>query len=114
MTIFNISDAGEFETEALKIFRHQAKNNKTYKQFLDLLKIDPLSIGKVEDIPFIPVDFFKSQKITWAVVKEGNVEDIKRIVKKNSNLFSLKEFDGFGGKYIGVEVRAPNYNGPRC
>ena len=32
MDIFNISDARKFETEALKIFRHQAKNNKVYKQ----------------------------------------------------------------------------------
>ncbi len=63
MDIFNISDAGKFETEALKIFRHQAKNNKVYKQFLDLLKIDSLSIHKVEEIPFIPVDFFKSHRI---------------------------------------------------
>jgi len=63
MDIFNISDAGKFQTEALKIFRHQAKNNKVYKQFLDLLKIDPFSIVKLEDIPFIPVDFFKSHQI---------------------------------------------------
>ena len=63
MDIFNISDAGKFETEALKIFRHQAKNNKVYKQFLNLLKIDSLSIDKVENIPFIPVDFFKSHEI---------------------------------------------------
>ncbi|MGB5321940.1 acyl transferase, partial [Lutimonas sp.] len=63
MDIFNISDAGKFQTEALKIFRHQAKNSKVYKQFLDLLKIDPFSIVKLEDIPFIPVDFFKSHQI---------------------------------------------------
>lgn len=63
MDIFNISDAGKFRTEALKIFRHQAKNNKVYKQFLDLLKIDSFSIVKLEDIPFIPVDFFKSHQI---------------------------------------------------
>ena len=63
MDIFNISDAGKFETEALKIFRHQAKNNKVYKQFLKLLKIDFMSIGKVEDIPFMPVDFFKSHEV---------------------------------------------------
>jgi len=47
----------------LKIFRHQAKNNKVYKQFLDLIKIDPLTINKIEKIPFLPVEFFKSHQI---------------------------------------------------
>ena len=63
MDIFNISDVRKFETEALKIFRQQAKNNKVYKQFLNLLKIDPLIINKVDKIPFLPVEFFKSHKI---------------------------------------------------
>ena len=63
MDIFNISAVRKFETEALKIFRQQAKNNKVYKQFLDLLKIDPAIINKVDNIPFLPVEFFKSHKI---------------------------------------------------
>jgi len=63
MDIFNISDFRKFEAEALKIFRHQAKNNKVYKQFLDLIKIDPLTINKIEKIPFLPVEFFKSHQI---------------------------------------------------
>lgn len=63
MNIFNISDVREFESEAMKIFRHQAKNSNIYKQFIDLLKIDPLTIGTLEDIPFMPVDFFKLHKI---------------------------------------------------
>jgi len=63
MDIFNISAVRKFETEALKIFRQQAKNNKVYKQFLDLLKIDPALINKVDSIPFLPVEFFKSHKI---------------------------------------------------
>jgi len=63
MDIFNISDVRKFEAEALKIFRHQAKNNKVYKQFLDLIKIDPLTVNKIEKIPFLPVEFFKSHQI---------------------------------------------------
>ena len=63
MDIFNISDVRQFEAEALKIFRHQAKNNKVYKQFLGLIKIDPLSVNSTENIPFLPVEFFKSHQI---------------------------------------------------
>ncbi len=73
MDIFNISDARKFETEALKIFRHQAKNNAVYKRFIHLLSIDPSTITKAGDIPFLPVEFFKSHKILSTTKK---VEEI--------------------------------------
>ncbi len=73
MDIFSISDFRNFETEALKIFRHQAKNNAVYKRFIHLLSIDPSTITKAGDIPFLPVEFFKSHKILSTTKK---VEEI--------------------------------------
>ena len=63
MDIFNISDIRKFEDEALKIFRYQAGNNPVYKEFLDLLRVDTMTINKTEDIPFLPVEFFKTHQI---------------------------------------------------
>ena len=62
-TIFTISSEEEFETTALAVFQFQYKNIKVYKDFCELLKIDPNSIQKLEDIPFLPIQFFKSHKI---------------------------------------------------
>ncbi|WP_372744924.1 acyl transferase [Lutibacter sp.] len=53
----------EFESFALEIFQFQAKNNLVYSQFLKLLKINPLEINSIVDIPFLPIEFFKSHKI---------------------------------------------------
>ena len=61
--IFNLHNSNEFEKKALEIFRFQAENNLVYKEFLTLLKIDIRSIEKIEEIPFLPILFFKSQKI---------------------------------------------------
>lgn len=63
MNIFNISDTEKFESEALKIFRHQAKNNDVYKRFINLLGIEPHKVMRLSEIPFLPVQFFKSHKI---------------------------------------------------
>jgi len=63
MDIFTISDDREFETEALRIFKYQAKNNAPYKRFLNFLQKDPEGISKSKDIPFLPVEFFKSYDI---------------------------------------------------
>ena len=53
----------DFEFLALKLFRYQSENIPTYKRFVDLLGLNVNEITKVSDIPFLPVSFFKSEKI---------------------------------------------------
>ena len=59
MDIFDIHDERDFEKKALNIFRYQAQNNLVYKKFIALLGVDPFSLSKIENIPFLPVEFFK-------------------------------------------------------
>lgn len=61
-TIFSISRVN-FEEEALKVFAYQAENNLVYKQFIQYLKINPNQVQQLEQIPFLPIEFFKNQKI---------------------------------------------------
>lgn len=61
--IFNIEHRGQFEAKALTIFRFQAKNNAVYKQFIELLGIDLAEIKTLEQIPFLPIAFFKQHKV---------------------------------------------------
>jgi hypothetical protein len=61
--IFSISNYNEFNELALLIFHFQYKHNLIYKKFTDLLKINPLSVKKISQIPYLPVDLFKTQKI---------------------------------------------------
>ncbi|HEX7458723.1 MAG TPA: acyl transferase [Ginsengibacter sp.] len=49
---------------ALEIFRLQYEHNKIYKIYVDALKVNPLQVNKVEDIPFLPIQFFKANIIT--------------------------------------------------
>ncbi|MBC8755520.1 acyl transferase [Kordia sp. YSTF-M3] len=62
-TIFNITDETTFEALAFQTFKHQFENNATYRSFCDLLYIHPSDIKKIEDIPFLPIEFFKSHEI---------------------------------------------------
>lgn len=63
MDIFNLSDQIEFNGVALKTFHHQAVNNRVYKSFLNLLGIEIDSINSIRDIPFLPIEFFKTHDI---------------------------------------------------
>lgn len=61
--VFNIHSEFDFKQAALTVFKHQFKNNKVYRSFCDLLYIHPSSISKIEEIPFLPIEFFKTKKI---------------------------------------------------
>lgn len=52
-----------FEEKALKVFHLQANNCEPYKRYLNLLKTDINSITSIQDIPFLPIEFFKSHSI---------------------------------------------------
>ncbi len=61
--IFNLNDKLEFEKIALQIFQHQAINNKVYWSFLNYLEIDHTTVREICQIPFLPIQFFKTHKV---------------------------------------------------
>lgn len=61
--IFQIGSKKEFEKITLKVFRFQYDNNSVYKGFCDLLKKDKVNVKRIEDIPFLPIQFFKSHDV---------------------------------------------------
>ncbi|TDE06497.1 LuxE/PaaK family acyltransferase [Flavobacterium hiemivividum] len=61
--IFAISNQKQFEKIALKVFRYQHENNLVYREFCDLLKIEPQKIKTLQQIPFLPIQFFKSHAV---------------------------------------------------
>ncbi|HRS53121.1 MAG TPA: acyltransferase [Bacteroidales bacterium] len=61
--IFHIKSETEFNDLALKIFYYQSINNPIYSEFINYLNIDITKINNVRDIPFLPIDLFKTQKI---------------------------------------------------
>jgi phenylacetate-coenzyme A ligase PaaK-like adenylate-forming protein len=61
--LFNIQSEQQFTKNALNIFKHQFKNNKVYRSFCDLIYIHPSDVTKIEDIPFLPIQFFKTRKV---------------------------------------------------
>ena len=61
--IFTISSQKQFEKIALKVFRFQYENNLVYQEFCDFLKVDKQSVKSLEQIPFLPIQFFKSHDV---------------------------------------------------
>ena len=61
--IFSINSEEQFTTAALQVFQHQAKNCRVYHDFISGLGINPDLVNNIEQIPFLPVEFFKAHTI---------------------------------------------------
>lgn len=64
--IFTIASKKEFEKTALKVFRHQYDNNHVYRDFCSYLNRDRQNVKSVNDIPFLPIQFFKTHDVLSA------------------------------------------------
>lgn len=69
--IFQVTD-DNFDALCLEIFQFQARNCSLYAAFLDGLGINPSRVETLDEIPFLPVEFFKSHKI----VSKAGVPDM--------------------------------------
>ena len=120
--IFNITSEDNFKKMALTVFKHQFKNNKVYRSFCDLIYVHPSDVTKIEEIPFLPIQFFKSRKVlssideiqeiftssgtTGSTTSKHFVTDIS--LYKESYLEGFKHFYGNIEDYV-VLALLPNY-----
>ena len=61
--IFSINSAQEFDSAALDVFRFQAEHCAVYAEYLKLIGVEPASVTRIEDIPMLPIELFKSHDI---------------------------------------------------
>lgn len=67
--LFQLNEA-DFDELALQLLRYQYHNNNIYKAYVDALKVNIDEIKRLEDIPFLPIGFFKTHKVVC-----GNFQD---------------------------------------
>ncbi len=61
--IFNINSESRFLEVAIDIFQYQYEHNKVYNSWVDFLKIKPEEVRSLAQIPFLPIEFFKTNPV---------------------------------------------------
>ncbi len=61
--IFEIDSAAAFESTALEVFYFQYREIPIYRQWVDYLGVDLHKVQHLEQIPFLPIRFFKEHKV---------------------------------------------------
>lgn len=109
-SIFNIRTAKDFEELAFEIFRFQFENNSVYRSYCDLLYKNPSDIKQLKDIPFLPIQFFKSHSILSSnkpVIKtfssSGTTGNISKHLITDLELYKHSFSEGFRNTYGKIE-----------
>jgi len=62
--VFAVTNEKEFDLIALKVFEFQFYQNTIYNQYCKLLKKTPETVLSTRQIPFLPISFFKTHKVS--------------------------------------------------
>lgn len=57
------TDKSTFTKVAVDLFHYQYQHNPVYREYCSLLKTDTSAVTSIEQIPFLPIDFFKTHRV---------------------------------------------------
>ncbi|HEU5145567.1 MAG TPA: acyl transferase [Chryseosolibacter sp.] len=64
--LYSVND-GNFGDIALQLFHFQVENNRVYRDYVHHLGVDPNAVSTLEQVPFLPISFFKNHDIKTGV-----------------------------------------------
>ncbi|MFV0150160.1 acyl transferase [Empedobacter falsenii] len=100
--IFSIQSEEDFQNVTLEVFRYQAQENEVYKNFLNFLNVDYSTVKHTNEIPFLPIQFFKKYNLI-----SGN-----RAVEK---VFTSSGTTGMStSKHLVTDLALYHYNLEKC
>ena len=65
-----LESKNDFETQAIELFKFQAQYNPVYNSFLNSLQFDFENVTSLNQIPFLPIEFFKNH-----IIKTSNWQE---------------------------------------
>ncbi|MEO6070231.1 MAG: acyl transferase [Chitinophagaceae bacterium] len=101
--VFSIKNGKDFTTIALAIFNFQYYTNQVYRSYCDLVHTKPSNVSTVNDIPFLPISFFKTHEIVSTAFYPEVVFESSRTtgatpskhLVKDASIYTTSFFDGF-------------------
>jgi hypothetical protein len=61
--IFRTENDRTFRKTTLEVFRYQADMNPVYREFIHGIGLDPVQVREPEQVPFLPVEFFRTHRV---------------------------------------------------
>lgn len=90
--IFAIQQQDEFERLALELFDYQFQHNEVYGRFVSMLGKKPGFISCIEEIPFLPVEFFRTHRVVSGDFNAETVFESSGTTSENSSKHYVVDF----------------------
>jgi len=71
--VFGIKDEASFRETALEVFKLQSRHNPVYRDYINSLKRHPDNVRELSEIPFLPVEFFRTHKVLLEGITHNRV-----------------------------------------
>lgn len=99
--VFNVNKHN-FNEIALQIFRYQYEENEVYRDYLQHISCDVSSITSIDDIPFLPIEFFKSHNVQSGDWKHasGDFFESSSTTGINTSKHYLKDYTWYEQSFI--------------
>lgn len=114
--------SNQFETQCLLVFNYQYEQNTIYQQYCEHIGKHPGNVNRITDIPFLPIEFFKSRKVVTGSWVEEKIFKSSGTTQQTRSLHFVKDlefyhniarhtFEQFYGKLADYEILAllPSY-----
>ena len=84
----------------MSLFKFQYTNNAVYQEFCNYLKVNTNTIENISQIPFLPIEFFKTHAITTGSFKEEQVFLSSGTTGQNQSKHLVKEVSLYEQSYL--------------
>ncbi len=78
---------------ALEIFFIQSANNEVYKKYIQALGIEPGTVASIENIPFLPISFFKTHEMVTGTFQPEIIFESSGTTGENTSRHLVKSID---------------------
>lgn len=97
--ILNIAK-DDFEGVAVELFQFQYQFNSTYNEYCNALKIDTNAITSSSQIPFLPIQFFKSRTIKTGIFEESAIFESSGTTGSMSSKHFVKDLNIYESSFL--------------
>lgn len=87
------ASAANFNELAVELFNYQYQSNGVYRQYCDALKINTDAVDSLQKIPFLPISFFKTHKVTSGEFEGGSIFESSGTTGSVNSKHYVKDLD---------------------
>ncbi len=86
-------DESDFKDFAISLFKYQSKNNLIYKNYLSSINCDVDSVSEIEEIRYLPIDFFKQHRVVTGKWVENHIFRSSGTTTENRSCHFVKDLE---------------------